>query len=450
MGDDYDLRRTARPQAVGSHGRAPSVCIYGVYGKGNLGDEALLAAIAEDVRSLRPDVRLTAFCSSPANVARDHGIDAVCRKPLRHFYRKLRAIARADLFVIGGGTLLRDSGRRRDDIAILGSAIFWPLVAKLAGVPVVALGSGVGSARRAIMRTGIRQFFSRVDAVAFRDADSASRFGRLKGRGRFQVTCDPVASSPLFDAEAIERRASPGILAARGRAAPYAVLAIRRPEWQALDNGSDYFHACASATAALARETDARIVLFPVQLSPDFPDDRGPAAILAKMLASEGVPESRIYTLTWERIEDGAAILQGADLVVSDRLHALLIAAKAGVACVGTSTVDKIAGCLRMIGTSDAISAVDVASVGAAPLAAALLAAWHARDDERPAIAERVRRWGNAAPNNALLRRYLEPARQPRGRRPESRLGIRSVSSPASPEAARARAEPRDSDRSAP
>jgi hypothetical protein len=89
-----------------------------------------------------------------------------------------------------------------------------------------------------------------------------------------------------------------------------------------------------------------------------------------------------------------------------------LIAAKAGVACVGTSTVDKIAGCLAMIGTSAALRTVNVKAEGAEPLRTALLEAWHARNAERAAIIERVRRWGEPGPNKALLRRYLEPRRR--------------------------------------
>jgi polysaccharide pyruvyl transferase WcaK-like protein len=394
---------------------ARSVCIYGVYGKGNLGDEALLAAIADDVRSIRPGTRVTAFCSAPEHVSRVHGIAAFSRKPFRDFPAKIRAIIGADLFVIGGGTLLRDSARRRDDIRVVGSLIFWPLAAKLARVPVVALGSGVGSAQRALMRIAIKQFFSRADAVAFRDAASASRFARLV-RTPAQTTCDPVVASPLFEPHNVARNASAETLAARGAAAPYVVLALRRPEWRPLRDNCDYFRICASAVAALQKETGATILLFPVQLSADFPDDRKPAEMLAHLLEREGVPTNRIVLQHWQSLEDGAAILQGAELVVSDRLHALLIAAKAGVAGVGTSTVDKITGCLAMIGTSAALRAVNAKTEGARALHAALLEAWRARKTERAAIFAGVRRWGNPGPNKALLRRYLEPMRHDDGR----------------------------------
>jgi polysaccharide pyruvyl transferase WcaK-like protein len=342
-------------------------------------------------------------------VARIHGMAAFSRKPFRDFARKVREILGTDLFVIGGGTLLRDSGRRRDDIRVVGSLIFWPLIAKIARVPVVALGSGVGSSKRLLMRAAIKQFFSRVDAVAFRDEASASRFGRLIARASSQTTCDPVVSSPLFEPARIERTASAEILAARAAASPYVVLALRRPEWRPLHDASDYFHSCAAAVAALQRDTGAAVVLVPVQLSADFPDDREPAQILGGLLEREGVPPDRIILQRWKSLEDGAAILQGAELVVSDRLHALLIAAKAGVACVGTSIVDKIVGCLAMIGTSTALRTVDAKAEGAAPLRAALFEAWHARETERTALLDRVSRWGNPVPNKALLRRYLEP-----------------------------------------
>jgi polysaccharide pyruvyl transferase WcaK-like protein len=389
----------------------PRACIFGVYGKGNLGDEALLAAIRHELDSVSADVELTVFCSSPENVAGYHGLQAVSRRPLRRFSRKLSRILTADLFLIGSGTLLRDALNWRDELRVVAGAVFWPLVAKIAGVPVVALAAGIGPAKHRVMRAAIKGFYSVVDRVTFRDAGSAVLFASLGGRRACSVICDPVVSSPLFEPARIRRAASAETLAWRAASPAYVVLAIRRPEWQPVDASMAYLEACASAVARLHRETAARIVLVPVHLSAEFPDDRQTARVLDELLRKEGVDPDHLSFRPWNTLEDGAAVLQGAELIVSDRLHALLLGANAGVAGVGTSGTDKIRGCLEMIGFSPALTFVDPTEQGPRRLEEALVAAWHGREAHRGALLEGVRRWRDRGSGLELLRGYLTGSR---------------------------------------
>ena len=68
------------------------VGVLGVYGKGNLGDEALLRCIADDVHACLPDAEILAICSNPETVRDSLGFRAIRRSPWRGFIHKLRRV----------------------------------------------------------------------------------------------------------------------------------------------------------------------------------------------------------------------------------------------------------------------------------------------------------------------------------------------------------------------
>ncbi len=117
------------------------ICLYGNFGAGNLGNEATLQAIIEQILRRRPDARLLCFCTDPADVRARHHIAALPAYPvgrgaaaegsggraprgglarifrivlqripreLAHWIQCLREIRRADMVVIAGTGIVCD------------------------------------------------------------------------------------------------------------------------------------------------------------------------------------------------------------------------------------------------------------------------------------------------------------------------------------------------------
>ena len=81
------------------------VCIFGVYGKGNLGDEALLMAIVDSLHTLFPLLDIIVFCSKPKVVIERYGIKAFSRTLFSNFFKKLILLKKAKTLIVGGGDI---------------------------------------------------------------------------------------------------------------------------------------------------------------------------------------------------------------------------------------------------------------------------------------------------------------------------------------------------------
>src|SRR5882762_8836181 len=178
------MERAARDYRVG---------VFGHYGQCNLGDEAIIEAVIQNLRIRWPTVRVTGFSMVPEDTAQRYGIPAYpirrigtsngatvakgsVPSPIRDFLKRfalLRTLVRASRFVVllphelrGEFVFLRDSynlAKEVDFFFISGSNQFmdgwggvwgypytllkWTVLARLAGARVVFLSVGAGPIR---------------------------------------------------------------------------------------------------------------------------------------------------------------------------------------------------------------------------------------------------------------------------------------------------------------
>ncbi len=91
------LRRHSRPGS-----KRDGVVICGAYGRGNAGDDAILEAILQEMRSADPDMPVTVLSKAPESTRMAYWVNAVSRVA---FFRWFRAMRRAKLYINGGGSL---------------------------------------------------------------------------------------------------------------------------------------------------------------------------------------------------------------------------------------------------------------------------------------------------------------------------------------------------------
>ena len=78
--------------------------VSGYYGEGNLGDEAILAAMLRDLRRHDPAAEVTVLSFDPADTARRHGVEAISTS-LRHPSRLVAAMRHAPTWSSAAGAV---------------------------------------------------------------------------------------------------------------------------------------------------------------------------------------------------------------------------------------------------------------------------------------------------------------------------------------------------------
>ncbi|MFO7246699.1 MAG: polysaccharide pyruvyl transferase CsaB [Thermaerobacter sp.] len=314
------------------------VVISGYYGFDNMGDEMVLAGILAGLRRLDPGVRVTVLSAHPAATAREHGVDAVSRT---HLPSILAALARADLLISGGGSLLQDVTGPFNIPYYVGVME----LARLRGVPVMMMAQGIGPVRGRMGRALVRWAVRRAAAVTVRDPQSARLLGDLGVPGAaVGVTADAAL---LLDPGAGAGQPSPWEPPGEG---PLAVVALRGH--RLLDRRAEA--ALARGLDLLARREGLRYVFLPMQPVEDLEVSRRVAAGLAG--AAAVIVERRP---SWPQL---AALLGRAHLVIGMRLHALILAALAGTVPCGIPYDPKVVSFLAQLDLEPAGSLADLAA----------------------------------------------------------------------------------------
>lgn len=341
------------------------LCIFGYYGYGNAGDEAVLAGILHGLRvcgwkigesasdtlvwneaaseaehdalfSIAAGRRLDVIVISgdPAATRRMHGVTAVARGQWRRLWTEA---GRADAWLFGGGSLLQD---------VTGP---WTLpyyvsvlqLPRLRRTPILFHAQGVGPIQRPWQQWLAGRALRRMRRVSVRDMASAAWIDRLTGgKATVEVGADPVF---LLDppAESERQAARERAVAAAwrdGEALPRTWLGVALRPWQELKASWSVLR---QVLQAVSEQTGAGVLLVPMQDAADEPvarclaDSLGPRAIVA------GVGTS---------FRERMALLAGCSAVVAMRLHAVLFAALSEVPGVALEYDPKVSAAAQALG----------------------------------------------------------------------------------------------------
>ena len=291
------------------------ILLCGYYGEHNLGDDALLAVLLQ---------QLPASCQ-PLVTARDQrlvqqrfGVATTDRGSLSGV---LRALGDCRALVLGGGSLLQDSTSFKS--LLYYAALI--LAARLQGKPVGLWGQGLGPLRRRRSRCLVRSLLPLATAISWRDPASTA----LAAGWGIQAL---QGSDPVWGFQPRAWHGEGGPILVCWRPTPLLVGQAWTPYLAALDR--------------LASRSDR-----PVHWLPFHHDQDGP---LLQSLRSQGLlPPDLEARSQLVAAGDPAAALDhcaGASLVIAMRLHGLILAALAGAPTAALSYDPKVAAAAAAIG----------------------------------------------------------------------------------------------------
>lgn len=347
--------------------KAPDVLLCGYYGEDNLGDDALLQVLLQEL----PEHVRPLITARHASAVRRFAPDAsvVNRRSLRSV---LARIGDVRALVLGGGSLLQDSTSVR-------SLVYYVLLivmARCRGRSVILWGQGLGPLKRPISRWMVRLVLPLCSGASWRDQRSFDTARRWAPSLPMQMAPDPVWQLPC-----------------RGWIGGRALVLSWRPTTLLTDDG---WRVLLQSLAVLARELDAPVRWLAFHQHQD-------AALLADLVQRDLVPadlSARSSIVVPDRVEAVVDTVQDARLVLPMRLHALILARLVCCPMAALSYDPKVSAAAEMAG-------VPCTSLHDLPDQDGLLMQWRQAVDQPadPQVVEAIR--GRASAHAELLRRML-------------------------------------------
>jgi len=337
----------------------PTILIGGYYGAGNIGDEAILAAMVDELRSQRADLSLIVTSWEPEKTSKDLQVEAIYWKNINDL---LDAALRADLIILGGGGIFHDYwGIDPDtylrkgfwDITAFGSL---PLLAKLLGIPCMIYAVGVGPFHSESAREHTRLAFERCQIATVRDGESLE-FLRQTGLNTdnpdgpiVKVLPDPVFSlvtSPADDAQAAE------FLHQKQIQDNTALLGVSLRYWDIDIQLDEWLPFVASGVREFLKQNNlAQAILIPFQVLHATPHTND--AIILKKLADLIDISDRVCLITDSLTPRFTqALIKRCTVVIGMRLHSAVMGINVGTPVVALSYAPKVLAVMKRAGLEE-------------------------------------------------------------------------------------------------
>ncbi len=285
------------------------ITVGGYFGCGNMGDDAILLGFLTAMRKIAPQVEITALTATPRRSRLRFGVRCVNRKdPIGVRI----AVARADAFLCGGGSLLQNLTSNRSLLYYLSLLRLSVRLRKTTVLFASGIGPLIGKAAlRRVVRT-----LSRCHYISLRDEESFRLLGSMGvDAGRLHRTADLALLLPLPSEER-----GLAILQAHGLSpqSHYLCVVLRGGESCALIRDQ---------ILAAVRMICRRHGLYPLFPVFDAKHDAIDMRVAAARVGGK--------VLVLREPSDAAAILSMSQAVVTMRLHALVLASSVAVPTVG-------------------------------------------------------------------------------------------------------------------
>ncbi len=161
------------------------IIISGYYGLGNSGDEALLKSIVEDIRSINPDITITALSGNAKLTKELYGIKTISRT---NPFSIIREFKKAKILLSGGGTLIQDATSTKSLLYYLGIIS----LAKKMGMKVMLYANGMGPLKDKNIKK-VNRVLNEVDLITLRENVSLEEIKRCSiTKPEVVVTADPA------------------------------------------------------------------------------------------------------------------------------------------------------------------------------------------------------------------------------------------------------------------
>lgn len=387
------------------------IVISGWYGNKNVGDEAQLSSMVSMIYSFLPDAEITVFSDDPQATISEYHVNAIRRKGGLSRFDCMWTLFKADLFILGGGELLYDTGVGAGQIKWLTEVIR----SKLMGTPVMYFNGGVGLIYNRISKYYIKHVCNAMDIITVRDEVSKFNLISLGITKPIHVGADSVfalAKQSIVRAKSYEKHiiAKKPNVGVNVRSWLYTAEDIPQRSRALCENfggsSSDFvnFRRDIAATIDyLKQEKGANIIFFPIS----FLKAKGDNDVELSEEIAQLLSDWNNITVIREECTYREMLTQMGefDLVIGMRLHALVFAAVLGIPMLAISYDPKVTAFMKLIGQEDYL--INIKDVTKDVLCKKFNQLWECRENTAKQIEERIPKLASDSEKSAELMHNL-------------------------------------------
>lgn len=296
------------------------IVISGYYGLGNSGDEALLESIVKDLKSINPDLSITALSGNARLTNRKYGIKTVNRLNVFSVLKELRS---AKLLLSGGGTLIQDATSTK-------SLVYYLSIISLAqkmGLKTMLYANGLGPIKDKNIKM-VQRVLNGVDLITLRENISMEEIKRCK----ITVPKVFVTADPAFNLIPSPQSRAAEILSEYAVGENEKIIAVSVRKCNNLPDDFESEMACALDEIARMGYLP---VFIPMQLGQDLD--------LSISIAGKMKEQSRVIDCELE-VGDMLSVIGRCSVACGMRLHMLIFASVMNVPVAGIAYDPKIKG----------------------------------------------------------------------------------------------------------
>lgn len=324
-------RYTLRRQSTAGY----DVIISGYYGFKNIGDDAMLMAIINNLRMYKPDIKMMVLSKEPSEIKSTHGVESISRL---NVVRIFKAMKRAKLFIYGGGNLIQDNTSSRSLVYYLSTV--W--LAKKMGLKIMFYANGIGPLENPTNIKMAQRVINEVDVITIREKLSLDELKRLNiSRPLIELAADPALAIEIKDVEEVDKLLFNEGVSGSG---PFVGFSVRKLPGRPKHKTDEYEKAIASTADYLQKRYGIKPVFIPMQYN-----DLSIIQNVINRMETKGYVIKNRYS-----VAQTIGIISRMEMVVGMRLHALIFAASLGIPIVGMVYDPKIEGFLQYVNQASA------------------------------------------------------------------------------------------------
>ena len=316
------------------------ILICGYYGFKNVGDEAILQATIDNLKTIDSNIDISVLTYNAEYTKYRYDVNAVSRSKL---FDIVKTIKNCDLMMYGGGSLLQDVTSSKSLLFYLGLIS----IAKLFGKKVMFYCNGYGPVDKKVNQLLIKWILKKVNLITLRDEGSKKKLKELGINKNIKVTADAAFTMKPADKKKIKE-----IFEYESIPTDKDIIGISIRKWK--DNKQ--IREVISKTIDYISNKGINVVLIPMK----YPDDLEFSLEVKEMCKSEPYVIQNYY-----EPKEVLGIIGEFSMMIGIRLHSLIFASMQSVPIVGIEYDPKVKAFVEAVEQKNAgsIEKLDVASL---------------------------------------------------------------------------------------